>query len=968
MFLPKRKNKKYGGFRKRTGCIRECQNTRLFILLMVFVILFSVLLRRLWILQIVNGQMYADTYELKITRTIREPNARGVVYDCNGEALAYNKLAYTVTMTDAGVYASDRERQLTLNGMIYRVIKKLEKNGEQAVHGLSIKAGLGEGFEYTVSGAALKRFLADVFGKADPQELTREQREICADELMEYLTGNQKFALFGEGKYGYTKEELQEYGLPDHFTKEELLTITGIRYMLSFYSFQKYVPVVLARDVSEETVAFICENQPSLPGIDIGKEWKRVYAGGEALSHILGYTGNISSEELEAYADSDRNYTSDSIVGKAGIEQYFEEHLQGVDGERQVMVNNVGRIVGGEKMIRENQCGGGVHLSIDKDLQIAVYRILEQNLAGIVAGNLIYAKTFDKSDIFDTSDIRIPVYDVYLALADNEVISIDALHSPDATILERQMEQIVLEKYGEAIENLKAALQDENTDFNELQEEMQEYIRYIVEKANILDSDLVEAKSEAYRNWERKKGFRARPFFLYAMENGWIASGVMDAEQGYFTGDEMYGLLVDAIGKKLRQDGEFEKMLFKRLIMEERIKGEDICRLLYDQQVLSSTDEDYERLISGEWDVYTFIKKKIEGLEITPAQLALDPCSASAVVIQPKTGKALALVSYPGYDNNRLVNQMDSDYYSRLLKDKSLPLYNRATQQLTAPGSTFKPVTIAAGLLEGVISADSSVFCDGVFDKVEPSLKCWKHSGHGEVAKAPDALQFSCNDYMCEIAYRMGAKDGEEYTDSASLKCLREYTKLFGLDKKSGIEIAESKPHITDAYGIPSAIGQGTHNYTTVQLARYAGAIASKGDAFYLSLVKGMSDADGVYKKQKSRLACRVELTDSVWDAVQMGMLQFAQNNAVLKDMKIPVAGKTGTAQEAKNRPDHALFIGYAPAKQPQIAVAVRIANGYGSSNATAAGKSILNYCFGLKSREQIITGEASQALSIRTD
>ena len=82
------------------------------------------------------------------------------------------------------------------------------------------------------------------------------------------------------------------------------------------------------------------------------------------------------------------------------------------------------------------------------------------------------------------------------------------------------------------------------------------------------------------------------------------------------------------------------------------------------------------------------------------------------------------------------------------------------------------------------------------------------------MAKAPDALQFSCNDYMCEIAYRMGAKDGEEYTDSASLKCLREYTKLFGLDKKSGIEIAESKPHITDAYGIPSAIGQGTHNYT----------------------------------------------------------------------------------------------------------------------------------------------------------
>ena len=84
--------------------------------------------------------------------------------------------------------------------------------------------------------------------------------------------------------------------------------------------------------------------------------------------------------------------------------------------------------------------------------------------------------------------------------------------------------------------------------------------------------------------------------------------------------------------------------------------------------------------------------------------------------------------------------------------------------------------------------------------------------------------------------------------------------------------------------------------------------------------------------------------------------------------MQIRVAGKTGTAQEAKNRPDHALFIGYAPAEQPQIAVAVRIANGYGSSNATAVGKSIFNYYFNLESQEKIITEEASQAINTRTD
>lgn len=85
-------------------------------------------------------------------------------------------------------------------------------------------------------------------------------------------------------------------------------------------------------------------------------------------------------------------------------------------------------------------------------------------------------------------------------------------------------------------------------------------------------------------------------------------------------------------------------------------------------------------------------------MQITPAQLALDPCSASAVVIQKDSGKVSACVSYPGYNNNLLANQMDTDYYNKLLNDKSLPLYNRASMQLTAPGSTFKPVTIIAGL------------------------------------------------------------------------------------------------------------------------------------------------------------------------------------------------------------------------------------------------------------------------------
>lgn len=948
--------------------VRKDQNIRCFILQFIFIALFSILIHRLFVLQIVNGQKYAEDFELQITRTIREHNTRGNIYDCNGEVLAYNELVYTVTMIDDGTYASERERQLSINSVIYCVMKKLNENNEQINNELKIEVGTDGNYVYTVSGRALARFKADIFGESDPDDMTPEQVNMSANDMIQFLAGNSKFALYGTGKSFYSEEELQKYGLPKEYTDEEVLTIVGIRYMLSLNRYKKYVPITLARNISDKTVAYIMENNQSLIGIDIGQDWERTYTGGEAFSHILGYVGKISSEEMEKYADSDRDYTPDSIVGKSGIEQYMESELQGLNGEKQIVVNNVGKVVGEKNIIKETVSGKDVYLSIDKDLQIAVYHILEQNLAGIISSNLINTKKFDKNHISDTSDIRIPIYDVYIALVNNSIIQLSDLYCADATELERHIAKVLEEKKGEVLNSLKEELLNGNTDYSRLSEEMQEYISYITGKIEILNESSIDKEDDVYKRWKDKSGISVKEFLTYAIENGWIAAGFIDSEQGYFTADEMFVLLIENIEKKIADDNEFEKILFKWLLFEDRIKGSDICRLLYDQQILSVADDDYEKLVSGQIDAFSFMKKKIEQLEITPAQLALDPCSASAVVVQQETGKILALVSYPGYDNNRLANQMDSAYYNRLLNDKALPLYNRATQQLTAPGSTFKPITVIAGLQERVISPDSSVLCDGVFDKVFPNLKCWKHTGHGNVINAPTALQYSCNDYLCDIAYRLGTINGMEYTDNAALESLQEYSKLFYLDKKSGVEIAESQPHVTDAYGIPSAIGQGTHNYATVQLVRYVNTIASRGNVFQLSLVKGIADTNGNFVENNAVLENKVELPDSVWDTVSSGMVQFAQNNSVLRDMEISIAGKTGTAQESKSRPDHALFVGYAPAETPEITIAVRIANGYGSSNSTAVGKDIFNYYFGLENQEKIVTGEASQAFNTRTD
>lgn len=176
------------------------------------------------IIQLLNGQKYADDFGLQITRTVRDHNTRGIIYDRNGEVLAYNELVYTVTMVDDGTYSSERERQLAINSVIYSVTRKLNENTEQINNELKIEVGANGDYVYTVTGKALARFKADIFGEADTGDMTPEQMGISADDLIRFLSGNSKYALYGEGKSPYSEEELQEYGLPEEYTREEVLT------------------------------------------------------------------------------------------------------------------------------------------------------------------------------------------------------------------------------------------------------------------------------------------------------------------------------------------------------------------------------------------------------------------------------------------------------------------------------------------------------------------------------------------------------------------------------------------------------------------------------------------------------------------------------------------------------------------------------------------------------------------------
>lgn len=140
----------------------------------------------------------------------------------------------------------------------------------------------------------------------------------------------------------------------------------------------------------------------------------------------------------------------------------------------------------------------------------------------------------------------------------------------------------------------------------------------------------------------------------------------------------------------LPQIPDFPKLFMSISLRRGSVSGKQLCLILYDQGVLAYDAEEISSLESNAVSPVSFLKDKIKNIEITPAQLALDPCSGSCVITDVKTGELLALVSYPGYDNNRLANTVDADYFACLNTDLSKPLYNYATQNVLHPDQPSK--------------------------------------------------------------------------------------------------------------------------------------------------------------------------------------------------------------------------------------------------------------------------------------
>lgn len=796
--------------------ITKMDNYRLYIMHGIILLLFFILVIKLFSLQIAKGEYFSREVNGTALREVEVEAARGTIYDRYGRALAVNNTAYAVSL-DPSIGVDN------LNKVLFDLINLLEKNNEKIAETLPITSSLPHEFLFDGSISQEKRWKKNM-------------------NLDENLTAEECF------------EDLKKRFDIDQTTDNDMAgKILGLRCALYEKRYSKYIPVPIAYNISEKTLTTLREQGSSFPCAFIDSQSNREYPYGKYFSHILGYIGSITDEELNK--NSNRDYSLNDVIGKDGIEKAYESDLRGTNGSQYVEVDSSGRRI----TIVENEgvnpiSGNNVYLTVDADLQKAAYDALEDALTDAQISRL------------SGGDYSYSVSDVFKSMIESDNIRIKNILNSNEGTTQGTIKNYILSQDKSAVNNIDSA----------------------------------------------------REILIKGFENN-------------------------------------------------AISGSQLLIAMYEQGSITDNDNVITKLKTGILSSSSALIMKMKSQEITPQMTAMDPCTGSVVVNDVHSGDVLAAVSYPSYDNNELVNNFNNEYYLRLQNDPTTPMVNRPYQEPRAPGSTFKMITAAAALEEGIVTPNSTIYDKGTFkDAGKPYARCWIGSGSGShgAVNISEALEVSCNYYFYTVAYNMG---------SESITKLNNYMRAFGLDTPTGVEIYELYNSMTDypahisspeykeyvtkqRYENPSssdlkwtagdtirtAIGQSYNNYTSALLSKYIATLANGGTRYKNHFMSKIVDADGaVISEYKDVIEEQITLKQSTLDAIFKGMyLVTSGPKGTLRnsfaDYPIKVAAKSGTAQESNKRSEHTIFVAFAPYEVPQISVSVLIPYGNNSSTAPA--------------------------------
>ena len=558
--------------------LKKLITSRLFALAVIFTLMFTGLICKLFRMQILDGSSYQESYMQRTEKLVTTPGTRGNIYDHNGNLLAYNQLAYAVAIQDLGDYPKAVDR----NAMIYRLVSILERRGEKIDGKFEIALDEnGQMYFTSTSNAAKKRFLLNFYGISS-QQLDDDTGKYPSD-----ITAREAFELKkGATRQGYKLTDMKDAdGNPVELSDQTALDMINIIYTMELTRFQKYESTTVATNISQETMTEINENAADLKGVSIEQSSIRVYNDSLYFAPIIGYTGKVQEDQIHNLnenwrasqntassesADEVEKYDLNDIVGRIGIEKSMELELQGEKGYTRMYVDNMGRP---REIIEQQdaQAGNDIYLTIDRDLQIATYNLVEQQLAGIITKFLVN-EDIDPATIKDGSKKPIPVKNAYYQLINNNVLSLDAMAAENASDIEKQIYRAYTASRDQILTNIRnELLSDHASNMNNLPKDMASYMNYIYsflssDSCGIVLLDKIDQNSAPYQSW--KAGTISLRNYIYSgIAASWVDTTKLDSTSKYSNADDIYIQLVDYIITRLQDDKSFTKRMFRYLIM-----------------------------------------------------------------------------------------------------------------------------------------------------------------------------------------------------------------------------------------------------------------------------------------------------------------------------------------------------------------------------------------------------------------
>lgn len=346
------------------------------------------------------------------------------------------------------------------------------------------------------------------------------------------------------------------------------------------------------------------------------------------------------------------------------------------------------------------------------------------------------------------------------------------------------------------------------------------------------------------------------------------------------------------------------------------------------------------------------------------ARQAMGQDSGVVIVMKPRTGEVMAMVSLPDYDPNAFVGGITDKMWNQLMQSPDKPLINKAVQGLYPPGSTFKMMVAAAALDAKVIDENTTVFCPGYMRVGRDIRYCWKRGGHGNV-NVRQAIERSCDVFFYQVGLMLGVDR------------IREYGQQFGMTQTTGIELESEKAGLLpskewklkalkekwyDGETLPVSIGQGYVVQTPMELINYVNVVANRGVWVKPTLIHHTTTPAGqevVSANSLPRSTRLLTIAPETFDIVREGMewvVNKEGTGARARSRNFDVAGKTGTSQVLGRKAGkvaevdedflpHAFFVGFAPAADPKVSILVLVEHGdSGGGKAAPIARQILEY------------------------